>query len=144
MVTDDFVGFWKLVSAEFWWTTGESADLYGPDAAGLLIYSPRGQMSVQIMRRQRPAFVADDARRGSAEEIKAAFEGYLSYYGSYTVDEAAGTVTHHMRASLFPNWVGQDLTRYYEFAGKRLTLRTPPITMASQQFTGVLVWERDG
>jgi hypothetical protein len=144
MIPDDFVGFWNLVSAEFVWSSGERADLYGPRASGVLIYAPGGQMSVQIMRAGRAAFAADDWRGGEAEEIKPAFEGYLAYFGTYSVDAAARAVTHHMRGSLFPNWVGQELTRFYEFAGNRLTLRTPSMLTAGRSFTGVLVWERAG
>ena len=55
---------------------GEIADLFGPDATGMIVYGRQGQMSVQIMRAQRPAFRADDARRGSAEEIKAGIGGF--------------------------------------------------------------------
>ena len=142
MPPDDFVGFWNLVSAEFEWSNGERADLYGPRASGLLVYGPDGQMSVQIMRLGRPAFAADDARRGTPEEIRPALEGYLAYFGTFSVDAAAGAVTHHLRGSLFPNWVGQDLTRFYAFAGNRLTLRAPPMLTAGRLFTGTLVWER--
>jgi len=144
MIQDDLAGTWTLATSEFRWSNGEIADLYGPDAVGLLIYGPRGRMSVQIMRANRPAFVSGDLRSGTPEEARAAFEGYVAYFGSYDVDEAAGTVTHHMRGSLFPNWVGQDLVRFYEVAGNRLTLRTPPMPAAGKSFTGVLVWERVG
>jgi hypothetical protein len=142
MDQDQFVGIWQLVTAEFRWTTGEIADLFGPDATGMIVYGRQGQMSVQIMRAQRPAFRADDARRGSAEEIKAAFDGYLAYFGNYTVDPAERSVTHHMRGSLFPNWVGQDLKRFYEFAGDRLTLRAPPMGTAVRSYAGFLIWQR--
>ena len=144
MVKDAFAGVWNLVTAEFRWSNGEVADLYGPDAAGMLIYGQQGLMSVQIMRPGRPAFVSGDSRRSTPEEIKAAFEDYLAYFGTYSVDETKHTVTHHMRGSLFPNWVGQDLIRFFELAGDRLTLRTPPMASAGRQFTGVLVWERAG
>ncbi len=144
MVKDGFVGVWNLVTAEFTWSSGEIADLYGRDAEGMLIYGPQGQMSVQIMRPHRPVFVSGDSRRGTTEEIKAAFEDYLAYFGTYTVDETEHTVTHHMRGSLFPNWAGQDLTRFFELSGDRLTLRTPPMATAGKEFTGVLVWERAG
>jgi len=143
MLKDDLVGFWNLVANEFRWSDGELADLYGRDATGMLIYGAQGQMSVQLMRSRRPVFASGDARRGTPAEISGAFEGYLAYYGTYTVDEAARTVTHAMRGSLFPNWVGQDLTRMVELAGNRLTLRKQPMVIAGRTFTGKLEWERD-
>jgi Lipocalin-like domain len=142
MLKDELVGVWNLVGNEFHWSDGESADLYGPDATGMLIYGRQGQMSVQIMRAGRPAFASGDFRHGTGPEITAAFEGYLAYFGSYAVDEAARTVTHAMRGSLFPNWVGQDLTRMVELSGQRLTLRTPPMATAGRTFSGMLAWER--
>jgi hypothetical protein len=142
MLKDDLVGIWSLVANEFRWSDGEVADLFGPEAAGMLIYGPQGQMSVQIMRAGRPAFASGDFRHGTGPEVAAAFEGYLGYFGSYSVDEAARTVTHAMRGSLFPNWVSQTLTRMVELEGSRLILRTTPLATAGRTFSGVLVWER--
>ena len=143
MLKDDLAGVWNLVANEFHWSDGESADLYGADAGGMLIYGRQGQMSVQIMRAGRPAFALGDFRHSSASEVTAAFEGYLAYFGSYTVDEAARTVTHAMDGSLFPNWVGQTLTRMVELSGNRLTLRTPPMATMGRTVSGTLVWERN-
>jgi len=75
-------------------------------------------------------------------EIKSAFEGFVGYYGAYEVDEEQGTVTHHLEGSSFPNWVGTDQRRFFEFSGSRLTLSTPPIAFGGQDVTGVLIWER--
>ena len=106
-----------MVSAEFRWADGQIADVYGPQPSGMLIYGARGDMAVQIMRAGRPPFASDDWRDGAADEAQAAVAGYMAYFGRYEVDEAARTVTHHMRGSLFPNWIGQDLTRSVELAG---------------------------
>ncbi|GEM_PF-6774270 len=45
-------------------------------------------MAVQIMRSDRPAFASGERLEGTQEEIKAAFEGYFAYYGTYEVNEA--------------------------------------------------------
>ena len=142
MLRDELVGMWNMIGAEFRWADGTGADLYGPEPAGLLIYGPRGDMAVQIMRAGRSRFASGDFRSGTPEELLAAVAGYMAYFGRYEVDEAARTVTHHIRGSLFPNWIGQDLTRTVELAGTRLTLRTTPFPTAGQAATGVLVWER--
>ena len=57
-------------------------------------------------------------------------------------NEEEGTVTHHLEGSLFPNWVGTDLKRFFEFSGNQLKLSTLPMPMGGQQVTGVLLWER--
>jgi hypothetical protein len=47
-------------------------------------------------------------------------------------------VTHHVEASLYPNWVGLEMQRKYEFSGDRLTLRV----MNGGGGESRLVWER--
>jgi hypothetical protein len=36
----------------------------------------------------------------TAEEAKIAMTDYIAYFGSYTIDEKAGTVTRHRQASI--------------------------------------------
>jgi len=115
----------------------------GGDPVGRLTYDAHGRMAVQFMRRERPPFASGEMRGGTVEEMKAAFHGYVAYYGTYTVDEAAGTVTHQVEASLFPNWVGQSQLRSFELSGDRLTLTTPPTPAAGGMVTLVLEWERE-
>ena len=68
----------------------------------------------------------------------------MAYYGSYDVDEAAGSLTHHVQGSWFPNWVGEDQPRLYGIADGKLTLTTPPFVGKRNQLTLTLVWERSG
>ncbi len=138
-----FAGSWKLVSSEFQLADGKSVFPYGRCAVGMLSYGTDGKMSVQIMRSDRPVFVSGDIARGAPEEIRTAFDGYLAYFGTYEVNASDSTVIHHIEGSLFPNWVGQDQKRYYEFSGNRLLLRTPPMpARRDTTLTGVLTWER--
>lgn len=91
---------------------------------------------------ERPAFAINDQMKGTPEEIKAAFEGFIAYFGTYEINEEKGTVIHHVRGSSFPNWVGSDQIRFYEFSGDRLTLRTPPMQAGGITVTSLLIWER--
>ena len=70
----------------------------------------------------------------TADEAKLALTGYIGYFGTYSIDERAGTVTHHRQASIQPGDSG-DLVRRYEFVGDRLVLRPPNSTME-------VTWER--
>jgi hypothetical protein len=91
----------------------------GANPKGMIYYGPHGEMSVQV---------APDVRRDRAgavmtpEEAKIALTDYIAYFGTYTIDEQAGTVTHHRHDSIQPGDTG-DLVRRYEFAGDRLILR---------------------
>ncbi len=135
----EFVGTWKLVSAEYRFVDGERSKLYD---AGILMYDARGNMSVQLMQHNRPAFAKSDRLSGTLEEIKTAFQGYQAYYGTYTVDEEQRAVTHHLEGALLPNWVGVDQVRFFELVANRLTLRTPPLLMRGKEAVGYLVWEK--
>ena len=78
----------------------------GEDLGGLIIYSPDGYMSGQMMKPGRPAYASGDMEHGTTEELAAAAAGYLAYSGPFYVDEEAATLRHHMAVSLFPNWIG--------------------------------------
>ena len=84
--------------------------------------------------------VAPDVKRTRAgavmtpEEAKIALTDFISYFGTYTIDAQAGTVTHHRLDSIQPGDSG-DLVRRYEFVGDRLVLRPPNSTME-------VTWER--
>jgi hypothetical protein len=136
------IGTWKLVSFESQRATGEISHPFGEDADGLLMYDSHGRMLVVLSRARRPMFVSGDPARGTPEEIRAAFEGFNAYCGTYNVDEQNETVTHHVEANSFPNWVGTDQQRFFALSGHLLTLRTPPLLDDGQTVTFTAVWER--
>ncbi|MFC1857900.1 lipocalin-like domain-containing protein, partial [Thermodesulfobacteriota bacterium] len=137
-----FVGTWSLASSEFRLSDGQVVYPLGEEATGILSYDAEGYMSAQLMRSERPVFASDNPLGGAPKEIKAAFEGYVAYFGTYEIKEEKKTVIHHVAGSWFPNWVGSDQIRYFEFSGNRLTLTTPPISFGDLTLTGLLVWER--
>ena len=84
------------------------------------------------MRPDRPRFASNNLVDATPEEIKAGFEGYLAYCGSYEVNEGERFIIHHLEFSSFPNWVETDQKRYFKFTGNRLTLKTPPVTVMDE------------
>ena len=140
-VKRQFVGAWKLISFEQRTTAGEVTHPMGEHPVGRLTYDAQGLMSAQLMLPVRPKFEAPSKARGSAEQKIAAFDGYIAYYGTYTVDVARRTVIHHVEASLYPNWVGSEQRRLFEFSEGRLILRV--VNGSGGPGTeGRLVWER--
>ena len=81
-------------------------------------------------------------RRGTDAEVRSAFEGFIGYFGSYSIDAEKGTATHHVLGASFPNWMGGDEVRFYKLEGTELILSTPPTFYGSERCEGVLVWER--
>jgi hypothetical protein len=142
MGKDEFVGTWKLVSFEMRRSDGQTVYPFGRNIVGVGNFDAAGNMSAQLMSTDRPAFAINDQLKGTPEEVKAAFEGCISYFGTYEVNKEKGTVTSHVKGSLFPNWVGSDQVRFFEFSGNRVTLRTPPIQAGGITITALLIWER--
>ncbi len=98
-------------------------------------------MAAHVMRNDRPLFAANDPDRGTDAEVRAAFEGHASYFGTYTIDAATQTVTHHVRGAWYPNWIGGDQLRHFKFEGSRLLLFTPPLISGGESLEYVLTWE---
>ncbi len=135
------IGAWKLISFEIQKENGDVVYPFGKTARGTIIYSASGRFSVQLMRPNRPRFVSGDQLKGTTEEIKANYEGFVSYYGSYEFERENGVVIHHVDGSLFPNWEGLKLKRFVDLSTNRLKLSTPP-TVWGGRMVGVVLWER--
>jgi Lipocalin-like domain len=135
------LGTWSLVSFEAL-GGGHTEYPFGPDAVGLLTYDEAGHVTVQVMKIGRPFFGSDDQDDGTVEELSAAFKGYAAYYGTYSVDEQARVITHHVAASMFPNWVGTDHRREAVLEGGRLTLSTRLTWHEGKEWLFRLVWRR--
>jgi len=136
------LGTWRLVSYEARDSEGRVQYPLGEKVSGLLIYDDGGNMSAHVMKDDLPLFAAKDPARGTNAEIRAAFEGYGSYFGTYTVDQAKQMVTHQVRGAWYPNWIGHDQVRYFKFEDGRLSLSTPPLLWDGQSLQHVLTWER--
>lgn len=138
----DLVGTWKLVSVEMRYSNGDVRYPWGTHANGHLLYSAEGYMSVALATGERPLFTTEDILTGSLEEQAQAARSYVSYGGTYELQEG-NEITHHVEISLFPNWVGQAQLRYIEVVDdKQLILRTAPILANGKQGTGYLIWSR--
>ncbi len=123
----DFAGAYELVRIEALGDDGEwraSDQLFGgPDPSGVIMYDGVGTMGVHIIR-------------GDVEEERGTPRRYYAYWGRYTVDATAGTVTHHLRNHVDPRQVGSDFERAFDFDGEYLTLMPVPARNLR------LVWRR--
>src|SRR5579862_1752268 len=109
-----FIGAWRLA-----WLEQPAADgkLHRIDCCGLLVYTPDGHMSVQVMERDpRPEATAGPEQYSQG--------GYEASYGRYEIDEHAGTFTFHVEGALVRTLIGKDLPRAYEFSGKQLIVKS--------------------
>lgn len=138
------LGAWRLISYQAEGANGDVIYPLGADAIGFIMYTTDGHVSASVMRPTRPKFATSDAMGGTSEELAAAAAGYLSYAGTFDLDEAIGVVTHHLKIALVPNWAGADFKRKVIFDGDKLELRalTPSLVGGEKRMVRVL-WERD-
>lgn len=145
-MADSFVGAWRLVSVETLRPNGEVIyPYYGKHPQGLLIYDGSGWMSVQIVSDPKPDVPTASSREAflaaSATEKVAAVDAYYAYYGTWTINPSASTVTHHIQQSLYPAERGEDGVRGFVLEGNRLTLTAKAHEMG-EDHQRRLVWER--
>jgi hypothetical protein len=117
-VAQRFFGAWRYVGTTF---DGKLREDRGDNPPGIIIYDPSGHMAVQIVpvREQRAA---------------APMSKFLAYFGTYSIDERAKTVTHYRVGDLRPD--GElEAVRQYRFEGDRLILR--PVDSTQE-----ILWER--
>ena len=145
-IKDQLAGSWRLVSIETIRPSGEIIyPFYGKHPQGLLMYDRSGWMSVQIVAEPMPMVPRTTSReeflKAPQSEKVAAIDGYYAYYGTWSVDDSASTVTHHIRQSLMPGERDQDGVRGVSLQGNRLTLTAKTHEM-SEDHQRRLVWER--
>ena len=142
-----FIGMWKLISGESKdQVTAEVLYPWGKNPFGRLLYDEAGRVFVQLMNPGRRS-VGGVSNRGaaaaiasaSADDMRAMLTGFNAYFGTFDVDQASGTVIHHLQSALIPSWVGTDQRRRYEFsaAGELVILNTA----GGADYR--LVWRRD-
>ncbi len=141
---DRLIGAWKLVSYQEIPVDGSPPfEPLGPTPQGLIIYTPDGYMSAQLATPDRPHFASGDWFDGTPEEYRAEASTYIAYSGPFHVDEDAGTLTHSMFVSLFPDWTGQTQPRQVHLEGDELRLGTAsPIRSSGKVVNSELVWHR--
>jgi lipocalin-like protein len=143
---EQLIGAWKLVSYEERPVDG-SASFYpmGEKPMGLILYTPDGYMSAQLMAPARRPFASGDWFKGTDEEYRAEASTYIAYSGEFHVDEEKRTLTHSMFVSLFPNWIGQTQPRIVKLEGDSLELGTSsPIRSGGTLVDSHLRWRRAG
>jgi len=132
-----FIGTWRLVKIESPTDQAGIDDLRGKNPTGIIMYDAHGWMNAQIMPdRARPKYTGIP----TPEQALAAVRGYTAYWGTYTIDEKASTITHHRKGMLDGGPV--DYVRKFELTdgGNRVVLT--PIQGGTTTIQNSLTWER--
>ncbi len=137
-----FAGSWRLTGFKYRFEDGTCSYPFGRKAFGILMYDPKGSMSVQFYRADRPTFHDGDRHGGNEAERAAAYGGVSSYFGTWSIDENKKTIAHHVQGASFPNREGTTLIRHYVFKEPGLELHTEAMEIEGQPAVGVVMWER--
>jgi hypothetical protein len=138
------VGTWRLISRVIRLEDGTAVQDQGLGSApkGYLMYDSAGHMAVQLMRPDRPPGVDCSASGSAPSDNSPQFlSGYEAYFGTYTVDEASHTVTHHLEGALAVADVGRTLVRQFQISGDKLTIVVRTNSPNEKQIR-TLTWER--
>ena len=139
MKNNNLVGTYDLVS---WENRHESGDItypLGPDAKGVISYSPDGFVFVHIMANNRKKHSAADLFGGSNSEIKDSATTHISYCGRYEI--IGNEVIHFVSISSFPNWVPSEQRRNWEFRDGQLLLSAQDLQVGNEKVRAYLIWQ---
>ena len=137
VVAARLVGTWRLVLYETVDAAGRRSRPFG-DAVGRLTYDADGNMTGQVMRPDRAPVSLGE---GNAQQVRAAYIGYIAYFGKYEVAGDGQSVLHRVAGSLNPAWVGGNQVRSMRFDGDRLILHAN-VEKAGGIVCHELTWER--
>jgi len=139
------VGTWRLTSRIDVTAAGERRidPALGADPVALLYYDRDGHFAAQFMKRDRSGGADAPAAAGMPNNSRAQ-GGYDAYFGSYTVDDAAGTVTQRLEGALSRENVGQVLTRGMRVEGDSLTIRVETAAADGAALVRTLTFRRVG
>lgn len=137
------IGAWHLVRWETTYDDGRvPTHALGPDATGLIAYTPDGWMNASMSRAGRKNLSSESARTAPAAERVAAFDSFFSYGGRYRIE--GDYVIHSVTQSHNPNLVGSEQRRHMAFDGKHgLTLSASDKVPATEVMRHHrLIWKR--
>jgi hypothetical protein len=114
----------------------------GEDPIALLIYDRSGHFAAQFMKGDRST-VLSEGPVGARNNTRAQ-GGYDAYFGTYTVNDAAHTVTQRLIGSLSQENAGSVLTREMHVRGDELVIRVQTSAPGGTAVTRTLAWQRVG
>jgi hypothetical protein len=108
------IGAWVLTSVFDQYENGEKKDNWGGSVAGQLTFGRSGRFSQIIIGAPAAAMKTDDPRKPDAPVV--------AFYGTYTVDEAAKSVTLKLERASHSARAGTTQSFKVEGSGEKLTL----------------------
>jgi hypothetical protein len=140
MKNNSVVGTYNLVSWENRHESGKTTHPLGPDAKGLISYSPDGYVFVHVMANKRAKHSANDLFGGEISDIKNSATTHISYCGTYEIKN--NEVIHYVSISSFPNWADSEQKRNWKLENGTLTLSAQGIQIGNEKVDAYLIWQK--
>ena len=124
-VRSALIGAWLLVDCTTYNPDGSTSKPFGPRGIGQIMYSADGRMSAHLAAPDRPATGTANYYDVAEPALAGLMRSYSGYWGRYSIDAAAGMVTHHVAGAWIPDFALVDQQRFYAFDGDLLYLEAP-------------------
>lgn len=98
-------GMWRPVTIKGT-LHGVTSEPFGAHPEGLLVFAENLHFVECIVNPDLPLFAVPDRQEGTPQEIRTAFLGSLSLFGTYTVNSKGEFTGNHVDGATFPNWKG--------------------------------------
>jgi hypothetical protein len=132
-IRSQLVGAWGLTEYCAYLPNDESDKLYpmGPDAQGIIMYTPDGYMSAQLLTPGQKPFGENEIGGGTEAEWATVGKHYVAYTGKFYLDENGDEkgrpiLMHNMQNANLPNLLGDTQRRIMKIVdesdGKYLVL----------------------
>ena len=138
------LGVWKLKSREDVDATGQIHldPFLGPNPLGIVCFAA-GLFAAQFMNRDRSPQV-DQTQRAPTKNNTAGVNGYDAYFGTYSIDQTAGTLTTHLEGSISPDNIGSTFVRDARVVGKELIIQLQTTAVDGTAITRTNTFSRIG
>ncbi|MGA7160969.1 MAG: lipocalin-like domain-containing protein [Bacteroidota bacterium] len=117
------LGVWRLKSRDDVDATGQIHidSFLGPNPLGIICFAS-DHFAAQFMKRDRSQ-QENQTQRAQTKNNTAGVNGYDAYFGTYTIDQTAGTLTTHLEGSISPNNIGSTYVRDARVVGNELIIQ---------------------
>jgi hypothetical protein len=140
----EILGIWMLKSREDVDAQGQilTDPFLGRDPIGILCFGP-SHFAAQFMKRDR-SDEEDMPQRVQAKNNTAAINGYDAYFGTYSVDETAGTLATHLEGSISPVNIGKTYVREVRVVNNELIIQLKTTAVDGTAITRTNTFSRVG
>ena len=114
--------------------------ILGSDPLGVLCFAP-GYFAAQFMKRNRSA-PETPTQAVQGKNNSSAVNGYDAYFGTYSLDENAGTLSVHLEGSITPSSIGSTFIRDVRVSENELLIQLPTTAADGTPVTRTLTFSR--